>query len=84
MDARQINSIGRNFNFGNRFVVDRKGMGGGLALFWNSDVIVNIKSHSSHHINTVVQNDNDRLWRCMGIYGHLESNKKHHIFFLKG
>lgn len=61
MDAQQINSIYRNFNFGNRFVVDRKGMGGGPALFWNSNVIVDIKSYCSHYIDAVVQNDNGRL-----------------------
>lgn len=45
MKAQPINLICRNFNFENRFVVDREGMGGGLALFWNSNVNVNIKSY---------------------------------------
>lgn len=63
-------------------MVDREGMGGGLALFWNSNVNVNIKSYSSHHIDAVVQNESGKLWRCTGIYGHPEANRKHHTWTL--
>lgn len=57
-------------------------MGGGLALFWNSNVNVNIKSYSSHYIDAVVQNKSDMLWRCTGVYGHLKAKKKHHTWTL--
>lgn len=54
-------------------------MGGWLVLLWNSNVNVNIKSYSSRYIDAVVQNKSDMLWRCTGVYGHLEAKKKHHI-----
>lgn len=82
MRARQISSVCRNFNFGNYFVVDRIGMGGGLALFWNSKVHVHMKSYSLHHIDAVVYNEGVKEWRCTKIYGHLEANQKHHTWTL--
>ncbi|KAH9732412.1 putative reverse transcriptase/RNA-dependent DNA polymerase [Citrus sinensis] len=57
-------------------------MGGGLALFWSSDVDVTIKSYSSHHIDAIVRNQNGKIWRCTGIYGHAEASQKHHTWAL--
>ncbi|KAH9685373.1 reverse transcriptase domain-containing protein [Citrus sinensis] len=82
MTARQVDATCGSFNFENRFVVDRNGMGGGLALFWSSDVNVTIKSYSSHHIDAIVQNQNGKIWRCTGIYGHAEASQKHHTWAL--
>lgn len=80
--ARQVNSICRNFNFENYFVVDRHRMGGGLTLFWNSNVNVNITSYSAHHIDAVVCDEGERVWRCTRIYGHPEASQKHHTWKL--
>lgn len=88
MKAQQVNVECRNFNFENRFVIDKNRMGGGLALFWNSgvnvnsDVNVTITSYSSHHIDAVVHNESGKVWRYTGVYGHLEANQKHHTWTL--
>ncbi|KAH9800659.1 hypothetical protein KPL71_000753 [Citrus sinensis] len=82
MTAQQVATICKNFDFENRFVVDRNGMGGGLALFWNSGVDVTIKSYSSHHIYAIVQNHSDKIWRCTRVYGHAEASQKHHTWTL--
>lgn len=37
-------------------MVDRNGMGGGLTLFWNSNVNVNITSYCFRYIDVVVSN----------------------------
>ncbi|KAH9668523.1 reverse transcriptase domain-containing protein [Citrus sinensis] len=73
---------GKNFNFEYCFVVDRDGMGGGLALFWNAKDKVEIKSFSKHHIDTLVHNDNGKVWRCTGVYGHPETSQRHHTWTL--
>lgn len=57
-------------------------IGGGLALFWNSNVNVNITSYSAHHIDAVVCNEWGRVWRCIRIYGHPEASQKHHTWKL--
>lgn len=61
MVAQQVNSFYRNFNFENYFVVDRNGIGGGLALFWSSEVTVHITSYSSHHIDAFVYNESGKV-----------------------
>ena len=82
MTAQQVATICKKFDFENCFVVDRNRMGGGLTLFWNSGVDVTIKSYSSHHIDAIVQNQSDKIWRCTGVYGHAETSQKHHTWTL--
>ncbi|KAH9735301.1 polyubiquitin 3 [Citrus sinensis] len=59
-----------------------EGMSGGLAMLWSSDVTVDIKSYSFHHVNAVVHNENGSLWRCTGIYGHPEAVQKRNTWKL--
>lgn len=76
MTSRQMGVKGKKLKFDNCFVVDRSGMGGGLALLWDSEVSLEVQSYSKHHIDAVIRNENGSLWRCTGIYGHPEAEQK--------
>ena len=52
--------------------VDRHGLGGGLALLWNSSIAVHIQSFSHYHIDADVVFENGLIWRVIGFYGHPE------------
>lgn len=69
-------------SFPNYFTINRKGMGGGLAMLWSSEFIVEIKSYSCHHVHVVVHNEKRSYWICPGIYGHPESAQKQHMWNL--
>lgn len=47
----QMNQISRKLKFENYFGVDRSGKIGGLAILWNPEIEVQIKSFSKHHID---------------------------------
>jgi hypothetical protein len=62
--------------FKNLFVVDCIGKGGGLALLWSGEVMVNIQNYSGQHINGMVVDPNSNMnWKFMGFYGHPDVNK---------
>ncbi|KAL9420507.1 hypothetical protein AB3S75_038141 [Citrus x aurantiifolia] len=82
MMAKQMEVKRRLLKFENCFVVDRCGLGGGLALLWTSDVSLEVKSYSKHHIDSVIHNGNGSSWRCTGVYGHPESEQKKHTWSL--
>ena len=82
MLAKQDYVEGRKFNFEYCFTVDRDGMGGGLALFWNAKDKVEINSFSKHHIDALVHNGSGKVWRCTGVYGHHETSQRHHTWTL--
>ncbi|GAA0174344.1 hypothetical protein LIER_41706 [Lithospermum erythrorhizon] len=53
---------------GNGLIVEARGRRGGLALLWLRDVLVEVKSFSSHHIEAIIEG----RWRLVGFYGHHE------------
>ncbi|KAH9679641.1 putative reverse transcriptase/RNA-dependent DNA polymerase [Citrus sinensis] len=80
--AKQMEVKRRILKFENCFIVDRCGLGGGLALLWTSDVSLEVKSYSKHHIDSVIHNENGSSWRCTSVYGHPESEQKKHTWSL--
>ena len=54
MKISRIKRVKVKLDFANGFYVQRKGQGGGLAMFWRREVDIEIKSFSRHHIDAVV------------------------------
>ena len=54
---------------------DRIGIGGGLALLWDSKWDVKLKTLSKSHIDVIVTEKDGVSWRLIGIYGQLEKLK---------
>ncbi|GAA0151956.1 hypothetical protein LIER_10557 [Lithospermum erythrorhizon] len=57
-------------------MVDARGRKGDLALLWERDSIVEVKSYSSHHIEVSILERASPPWRFVGFYGHHETNKR--------
>ena len=55
--------------FDNMFIVPRRNLGGGLALLWNNDLNLHIRTFSPRHIDAVVNPGIDDAWRFTGFYG---------------
>ena len=58
METKKKNSymekIRCRLKFDNMFLVPRRNLSGGLALFWMNDLDLHIRTFSSHHIDVVV------------------------------
>ena len=55
------------------FGVDRRRLGGGLALLWDASITIHIQSYSPYHIDTHVFQEDNVAWRFTGFYGHPET-----------
>lgn len=55
--------------FDNLFIVPRKNLSGGLALFWTNELDLHICTFSPHHIDAVVNPRVDDTWRFTSFYG---------------
>lgn len=76
MTIRQMQERAHNLHFQNCLAVGREGLGGRLAMMWNSDINVEIKSFSRHHVDAMVYSETGSSSRCTRVYGHLESDQK--------
>ena len=64
-----LERVGRWIQFTNLFFVPRINSSGGLALYWKSDLDVDVQSFSNHHIDAFINHGVDDAWRFTSFYG---------------
>ncbi|KAL0340133.1 UNVERIFIED_CONTAM: hypothetical protein Sradi_4530100 [Sesamum radiatum] len=74
--SRQVEVLKRKFEL-NGVCVPSVGKSGGLAVFWDKSVSVQLQNYSQNHIDLSVQiEEGQPYWRFTGIYGEPESSKR--------
>lgn len=58
LTAKQMQNKCRELDYENCLEVRRNRLGGGLIILWNTDVMMEVKSYSKHHIDTVIHTEN--------------------------
>ena len=71
MHATRAQNLKWRLGFDNSFGVSSDGLSGGLVLFWNNDVSVDLKSFYKSHIDAMVtcEATGSNAWRFTGFYG---------------
>ena len=76
----RVKSLRTSLGFAGCFAVDSNGLSGGIGLFWSAELVVDLKSYSSGHIDVVVRRENQSRseWRFTGFYGAPRVEDRHH------
>ena len=72
----RVEDLKYTLRFSGCFVVDSDGLSGGVALFWTSDVEVEIKNYSISHNDARVK-EGGKSCRFTGFYGEPRSEHRH-------
>ena len=64
-------------NFDHMFSVPRVNRGGGLVLFWKDSVKLRVDTSSKNHIDCIIGEGTEGLWRFTGFYGEPITHKRH-------
>jgi hypothetical protein len=76
----RVTYIKGRLGFSNCFVVDGHGKGGGLTLYWDHSIKLNINSYGQHHIDTLIWDGiNHAAWRGTFVYGEARTQDRHHM-----
>ncbi|XP_072082105.1 uncharacterized protein [Arachis hypogaea] len=67
-----IRSIKKKLKFTNCFTVEPRGLSGGLCLFWNDSIDLDVYSWSQNLIATNIDDRKGNKWKCKFIYGSLK------------
>lgn len=74
----RMEKIKNRIGFANGLIVPSRGRSGGLALFWNRGINLEVKSYSGNHIDAFVrETENPSTWRITCFYGHPETHKRY-------
>uniref|UniRef100_A0A2N9HKV4 CCHC-type domain-containing protein n=1 Tax=Fagus sylvatica TaxID=28930 RepID=A0A2N9HKV4_FAGSY len=78
LDEDRLEILRCKLSFANKLVVPRRNRGGGLVLFWKRDLAMTIKSFSTCHIDTIINEGTELAWRFTGFYGAPETQNRAH------
>jgi hypothetical protein len=85
-EARQqksfMESICWRIGLRNCYPVPVKGKGGGLVLYWDDSVSVDLASFSNHHIDVKINEQSGMKWRCTFVYGEPKVEDRKHMWTL--
>ena len=70
-------------NFDHMFSVPRVNRGGGLVLFWKDSVKLRVDTSSKNHIDCIIGEGTEGVWRFTGFYGEPITHKLHKSWELR-
>ena len=76
-DEARLKKVQRNLNFDNLFFVEQNNRGGGLALYWNNSIKLDVECFSKNHIDTIINKGVGDAWRFTAFYGEPTMHKCH-------
>jgi hypothetical protein len=81
--ASRVSNLKSRLAMDNSFLVDGKGKGGGLALYWDNSIKLNIVSYGMHHINMLIwDGDHHTSWHVTFVYGEQRVQDRHNMWKL--
>ena len=81
-DKPILERVGRRIQFINLFFVPRINSSGGLALYWKSDLDMDVQSFSNRHIDAFINHGVDNAWRFTSFYGDPNTASREHSWSL--
>ena len=76
LDKEGFDSLYEDLQFQNKIIVKQPNAGGGLALLWKNDVVMELINYSPNHILMKVIEEDGFIWFFIGFYGWPESQHK--------
>jgi exonuclease III len=73
----RVESLAGTLGYDNVFAVSSTGRSGGLAIFWNNEIKIDILPYSQHHIDAVVFTVDAEPWRLTCVYGEAQVSERH-------
>jgi hypothetical protein len=78
INSKRTEKLCNALGFSSSFAMSSIGLSGGIGLFWNSEITVDLKSFNSNHIDVLVQpRDGGAQWRFTGFYGEPRRENRH-------
>ena len=69
VSKERVEGLKSSFGFDKSFAVSSTGCSGGLGIFWNNNVSVQILPYSRYHIDVIISEGNSDPWRLTAVYG---------------
>ena len=73
----RVEGLKRSLGFDNSFVVSSSSHTGGLGIFWNGEIKLNLLPYSQYHIDAIITEVSNDPWRLTCVYGEVQTSERH-------
>jgi hypothetical protein len=77
IQSGRARNLSRSFGFDNCYAVSSDGRSGGLAMYWNNNLRLELIHFSQYHIDMIVSEAGKEKWRLTCIYGEAQTHLRH-------
>jgi exonuclease III len=71
----RVEGLKSALGFANAFAVSSSGRSGGLAIFWNNEIKIDILPYSQYHTDSIVSENGGSPWRLTCVYEEAQTNE---------
>lgn len=76
INKARVEALAPSLGFDSCFAVNSSGRSGGLGLFWNNEIKLEILSYSHYHIDAKVEGLGTNVWRLTLVYGEAQVTER--------
>ena len=77
MDSTMVEALSETLGFDCSYAVSSDGRSGGIGLFWNNSINVEILGYSDYHLDVSVEEQYKEKWRMTCVYGEAQTHLRH-------
>lgn len=77
IDKARVESMASLIGFDKAYAIDSNGRSGGIGIFWNNAINVEILGYSVYHIDCKIVDPDSDPWRLTVVYGEAQTHLRH-------
>jgi hypothetical protein len=77
LHKKNVENLSSSLGFDKCFVISSAGRSGGLGLFWNKEIKIEVLPYSQYHLDTIVTEEGQEPWRLTVVYGEAQVTERH-------
>lgn len=78
IEGARVEALAGTLGFDNSYDVSSQGRSGGIGLFWNNSIKVEILGYYVYHLDVSVEEQDAEKWRMTCVYGEAQTHMRHH------
>lgn len=77
IEGSRVENLAGTLGYDKAYVVDSRGRSGGIGIFWNNEIKVDILGYSDYYLDVSVEEPGVDKWRLTCIYGEAQTHLRH-------
>ena len=77
LEGSRVEALAGTFGYDNSFAVDSRGRSGGIGIFWNNEIKLEILGYSDYHVDCSVEEVGFEPWRATVVYGEAQTHLRY-------